>query len=58
MRFPYEAYAKMVAAEESSTSQQVAKGSAVEKKEISESAIEDEPEVEDEPEAEDENLVD
>ena len=42
MRFPYKAYAKMVAQEEKSTSRQVATDSADEKKTISESAIENE----------------
>ena len=41
MRFPYKAYADMVAQEEKSVTRQVAEKSAVEKKEISESAIED-----------------
>lgn len=45
MRFPYKAYADMVAQEEKSVSRQVAEKSAVEKKEISESAIESEDEV-------------
>ena len=40
MRFPYKAYAKMVAQEEKSISRQVATDSADEKKTISESAIE------------------
>ena len=40
MRFPYKAYAKMVAQEEKSTSRQVAIDSADEKENISESAIE------------------
>lgn len=41
MRFPHKAYAEMVAAEESSlNTRQVAKDSAVEKKEVSDSAIE------------------
>lgn len=56
MRFPSDAYAKMVAAEESSVeTRQVAKESAVEKTELSESAIED-----DEPDTsgDDEILVD
>lgn len=42
MRFPYKAYAKMVAREERSTFRQVATDSADEKKTISESAIENE----------------
>lgn len=41
MRFPFKAYADMVAQEEKSVSRQVAKDSAGEKKTISESAIED-----------------
>lgn len=41
MRFPHEAYAKMVASEKSANSRQVAKNVAVEKQTISESAIED-----------------
>lgn len=40
MRFPYKAYAKMVAQEEKSISRQVATDSADEKRTISESAIE------------------
>lgn len=60
MRFPHEAYAEMVAAEESSlNTRQVAKDSAVEKKESSDSAIEDDVEESgDESEPEEENLVD
>lgn len=45
MRFPYKAYADMVAQEEKSVTRQVAKKSAVEEKEISESAIEDDDEI-------------
>ena len=60
MRFPHQAYADMVAAEESSlNTRQVAKDSAVEKKVLSESAIEDEDDTPgEEGEPEDENLVD
>ena len=60
MRFPHKAYAEMVAAEESSVdTRQVAKDSAVEKKVLSESAIEDDVDQSNgEPESEDENLVD
>lgn len=46
MRFPYKAYAKMVAQEEKSISRQVATDSADEKKTISESAIENDDDVE------------
>lgn len=46
MRFPFKAYADMVAQEEKSVSRQVAKNSAGEKKTISESAIEDDDEIE------------
>lgn len=45
MRFPYKAYADMVAQEEKSVSRQVAKDSAGEKKTISESAIDNEDDV-------------
>ena len=45
MRFPYKAYSDMVAQEEKSVTRQVAEKSAVEKKEISESAIEDDDEI-------------
>lgn len=46
MRFPYKAYADMVAQEEKATPRQVAKNSAGEKKTISESAIENEDDIE------------
>lgn len=63
MRFPYKAYADMVAQEESSNTRQVAKDSAGEKKTISESAIEDDDEIAEHDGIEDasgsdENLVD
>lgn len=45
MRFPFKAYADMVAQEEKSVSRQVANDSAGEKKTISESAIEDDEEI-------------
>lgn len=45
MRFPFEKYAEMVAQEEKSTSRQVAKDSAGEKKTISESAIENDDDI-------------
>lgn len=63
MRFPYKAYADMVAQEEKSIPRQVAKDSAGEKKTISESAIEDDEEITehddiDDVSGSDENLVD
>ncbi len=64
MRFPYKAYADMVAQEEKSKPRQVAKSSAGEKKTISESAIEDGDEttehddIDDVSGSDDENLVD
>lgn len=60
MRFPSDAYAKMVALEESSVdTRQVAKDSAVEKKVLSDSAIEDDVDgSKDEPDPDEENLVD
>lgn len=45
MRFPYKAYADMVAQEESSISRQVEDGNAAGKKETSESAIENDDDV-------------
>lgn len=64
MRFPYKAYADMVAREEKAVAHQVAKKSAGEKKEISESAIEDdeatelEQDVEEDSGSDSDNLVD
>lgn len=46
MRFPYMAYADMVAQEEKAEPRQVAKNSAGEKKTISESAIENDDDIE------------
>lgn len=64
MRFPFKAYADMVAREEKAVPHQVAKKSAGEKAEVSESAIEDdevddsEQDVEDDSGSDDDNLVD
>lgn len=55
MRFPYKAYADMVAQEEKSNTRQVAKDSAGEKKTISESAIDNDDDV-DETEHDDDDV--